>query len=356
MNQVELFDPKTRSVSAQDFLKEIRAIVPQFAERSREEDNFAQQDASEALTAITSRLEMTLRTPAGSADDSSAQVSWIEKYMTAQALCTRKCLDLESTDPVEQMEERMYQLSCHINRDVNHLWQGLKLGLTDSMEKRSESLGRDAKFEKTAELSRLPKYLPIQLMRFSWKTTNEGTKAKIVRKVTFPTELDITQFCTSELKTKIVPIREEVQRYRDADTELFRARRREEALRASRGGAPAEPAEGESEKDPNAELKESLETSKKKLQELLKEQGEAAIDAGSNPTGLYELCGIVTHRGRYADSGHYLSFAKPLDAEDKNQWWCFDDANVYAVDDGRISTLYGGNGESLTGSELLISI
>ena len=33
-------------------------------------------------------------------------------------------------------------------------------------------------------------------------------------------------------------------------------------------------------------------------------------DAGSNPTGLYELTGVLTHAGSNADSGHWQGWTK----------------------------------------------
>ena len=37
--------------------------------------------------------------------------------------------------------------------------------------------------------------------------------------------------------------------------------------------------------------------------------------------GKYELVGLVTHKGRTADSGHYVAWVKQADAK----WVCFDD-------------------------------
>jgi ubiquitin carboxyl-terminal hydrolase 14 len=77
-------------------------------------------------------------------------------------------------------------------------------------------------------------------------------------------------------------------------------------------------------------------------------------DEGSNKSGLYELRGVVTHKGASADSGHYTSFVKkqgPLDpktgkrGEEDGKWWWFDDDKVSEVEADTIATLSGG-GES----------
>lgn len=40
------------------------------------------------------------------------------------------------------------------------------------------------------------------------------------------------------------------------------------------------------------------------------------------PAGKYELVGVVTHKGRTADSGHYVAWVKQADGA---TWVCFDD-------------------------------
>lgn len=57
-------------------------------------------------------------------------------------------------------------------------------------------------------MSNLPPYLVLHEVRFFWKEANElgGTKAtgtKITRAIDFPLVLDISEFCTEELKEKL---------------------------------------------------------------------------------------------------------------------------------------------------------
>lgn len=61
-------------------------------------------------------------------------------------------------------------------------------------------------YNKTSRISRLPSYLTVQFVRFFWKA-ERNIKAKILRKVKFPMELDATDFCTDELKNKILPLK-----------------------------------------------------------------------------------------------------------------------------------------------------
>jgi len=57
-------------------------------------------------------------------------------------------------------------------------------------------------------------------------------------------------------------------------------------------------------------------------------------------TGVYELYAVLSHKGRSADSGHYVAWVK----QDHNYWLCFDDEKVKAVDDEEIKKLQGLGG------------
>jgi len=62
-------------------------------------------------------------------------------------------------------------------------------------------------------------------------------------------------------------------------------------------------------------------------------------------TGNYELYGVVTHKGRSADSGHYIGWVRQP-ASDANTtsdlWWKFDDDVVSEVNTADILNLKGG--------------
>jgi hypothetical protein len=59
-----------------------------------------------------------------------------------------------------------------------------------------------------------------------------------------------------------------------------------------------------------------------------------------NFTGLYELYGVVTHKGRSADSGHYIGWVRQQPSSDF--WWCYDDDKVTEVRTEDIIKLKGG--------------
>ena len=45
------------------------------------------------------------------------------------------------------------------------------------------------------------------------------------------------------------------------------------------------------------------------------------LELHAQPAGKYELCAVLTHKGRSADSGHYVSWVK----QDDGSWIQFDD-------------------------------
>lgn len=55
-------------------------------------------------------------------------------------------------------------------------------------------------------------------------------------------------------------------------------------------------------------------------------------------TGKYELTGVLTHKGRSADSGHYVSWVKQHDGS----WVLFDDDELLMKKDEDVLALCGG--------------
>lgn len=69
-----------------------------------------------------------------------------------------------------------------------------------------------------------------------------------------------------------------------------------------------------------------------------------AIDFGegipSDFRGHYELMAVVTHKGRSADSGHYIGWVRS--APGSSTWWKYDDDVVTEVSTPDIMNLKGG--------------
>ncbi|CAK7232744.1 deubiquitinating enzyme [Sporothrix curviconia] len=403
------------------FLNTLRTFNPRFAERSRTGQGFAQQDAEEAWTFIMDNLRRTHLVKdapkalppaleegpvstattveevpeegAGASASGGSSVSVVKRYLAGEFQKTLVCDEPEGrtdADSATTTTETFLSLPCHISISINHLRDGLLAGLTEKIEKHSEALGRDATFTSTLKISRLPKYLTVHFVRFYWKRDIQK-KAKIMRKVTFPHELDISEMCTDELRAKLVPVREKVRDVRKEVEEIERTNKKrkrrlseekkaEAAIARLGAGAAssstdARPAASDDEKekkekkegaadgeDADVEYKTDAQIEAEKRAALHKAQEELyqlvrprlAEDRYANHTGLYELRAVVTHQGAGADSGHYTAFVKKgsiIDpktgrkSEDDGSWWWFNDDNVSEVGSDRIDALAGG-GES----------
>jgi len=62
-------------------------------------------------------------------------------------------------------------------------------------------------------------------------------------------------------------------------------------------------------------------------------------DAEEKYTGMYDLYAIISHKGRSADSGHYVAFVN-----NKTNWLKFDDDVVSEVTEDTIKKLSGKGG------------
>ena len=356
------------------FLASLRNLYPQFSERSRTGSGYAQQDAEEAWSQILSQVRQKLRVK--DATDSTSDSSFIDKYMSGEFTSELVCDDPAAREAGEQSivsKDAFLKLNCHIDATTNHLRDGIVSGLKEQLEKRSEVLGRDTTYTKTSKISRLPKYLTVHFVRFFWKRETQK-KAKIMRKVTFPHELDVVEFCDDHLKELLIPVRDKVREVRKEEEDVERARKRrkrngnngDDVPEVSNPKKKDDKKEGGASGDGDVEMTATYKTDaeidaerdaqllamKKELNALI--SPELAEDDGANQSGLYELRGVVTHQGASADSGHYTAYVKktaPVDPktrkrkEEDGKWWWFNDDKVSEVTADKIEALAGG-GES----------
>ncbi|KAJ2851456.1 deubiquitinating enzyme [Coemansia brasiliensis] len=314
------------------FLQFLRQANPRFAEQDPQSGGFRQQDAEEFWNEMLTTLDQILKK-----DGDDATV--IEKYMSGRMTTTWKCEEAPEEQPTVR-HEVFRKLDCHIDKSVNYLSQGIKKGLEETIEKHSESLGRNADYQSTSRIERLPEYLTVTFNRFFWKAS-ESIDAKIVKSVKFPLDFDVSEFCTPELLEKMRPARQHLREIEDKQA-LERKLAKNKQSVGNSGSTDnkdiemAEPADASSSSAP-FELHPDLKA-----------------DVGCNPTGVYELIGIVTHIGRTANSGHYMAWVRkergvggPDPAgkgipETQHWWYKFDDDNVSMVTDEDILKLCGG--------------
>jgi ubiquitin carboxyl-terminal hydrolase 14 len=363
------------------FLNTLRQVFPQFAQKSRDGHGYAQQDAEEAWSQIVSQLRTKLQKPASTEGSNSGD--FIDQYMSGKFDTVMECDEPAAKEGGEEPvkgQDTFFKLNCHINAETNHLRDGLMAGLKEQIEKKSTVLDRDAVYTKTSRISRLPKYLPVHFMRFDWRrTTNK--KAKIMRKVVFPQELDVIEFCSDDLKKMLIPVRDKIREIRKEEEDVERAKKRQKRMKAGEENDLDSGASKDKKKDEKKDAKKDEKKSEtaasddvdmpdiefKTDAQLEAEQAAAILsaktellalvdpklkaDVGGNQTGLYELRGVITHQGASADSGHYTAFVKKSGKKDPatgkvkeedGKWWWFNDEKVSEVELDRIETLSGG--------------
>ncbi|TKA27575.1 hypothetical protein B0A50_04407 [Salinomyces thailandicus] len=377
------------------FLTTLRQKFPQFAERAKNGHGYAQQDAEEVWTQLIQTIHTSLTLPEGDQDvQQRGFKSWVDKYMGGQYEVTTTCDDAPEEEAQKQTDD-FHDLKCNIQSDTNHLAEGMRIALNEKLEKNSPSLGRTATYTRQSRISRLPKHLPIHLIRFFWRRDTQK-KAKILRKVTFQHEIDVTEFCTEELRSKLIPVRDRMREVRKEEEDVERAKKRQKRMRKEAEDEEAtggkvrsdEPMQKRKEKEQERQTQTAGLTSEaepkkteaatakgdtamsgteetfKTDEEIEKERAESILaskkellaavhpdlkaDTAANQTGLCELRAVVTHQGSSADSGHYTAYVKktaPPGKTEDGKWWWFNDEKVQEVESEKIETLAGG-GES----------
>lgn len=171
-----------------------------------------------------------------------------------------------------------------------------------------------------------------------------------MRKVKFPLELDASAFATPELQQRLAPVSQKMKAVAKEREERARVRRRVKArdAPAASDGAPRQ--EGHAISDDEERTLRAKERTE--IESLI--DPELRNDRGCNPSGLYDLAGVVTHKGAAADAGHYMSWVRcestrgdEFDTLPSNEWYQFNDDKVSVVNSDKIASLYGGGEDSV---------
>lgn len=365
-------EKKGSAVSPLVFLALLHSLCPQFAERG-EQGGLAQQDANECWIEMVRRMQSCLSVnldtlldrdgqPASSSQTSGTagsaeMINFVKQFMMGTFQCEQQLVlegdpntlqasneastspgtsnnapipqtsltsvsmpstalapssTVEASPPDRELttfSEDFIQLSCYILKDLKYLESGIKHGLETTLTKHSSKLGRDALYKKLMKVSRLPCYLAVQLLRFSYKG-NKEMSVKILKEVKFSMELDMYEFCTPELKKKLEPMREKLRIQDDKMAEEAKQAK----LDRSKGKA-------EGKKAPPVYAEHWL-----------------SDDIGASNSGLYQLQAVLTHQGRSSRSGHYVAWVKKSD----DVWFKCDDDDITVVNTDAILKLAGG--------------
>ncbi|GAQ83602.1 Ubiquitin-specific protease [Klebsormidium nitens] len=326
-------DTSYKPVMPFNFLMLFRQLYPQFAQTG-EGGAYMQQDAEECWSQFIYALSTRLRDTQGGG--SSAVVNDLFGIDMTSTLRSEESGE-ESTEA-----ETVYKLGVHISSEVNYVHEGIKHGLKGELEKNSSVLGRSAVFQKTSRISKLPQYLTVQFVRFFWKKDTQK-KAKILRPVHYPMNLDVFDFCTEELQEKLKPARKKLREQEDLKAGLEKKNKGKGIEGAtSATDAKEEKVAGDTEMSEahevaTADAPKETSTADSKGAGPSSSSSEAA-GSSKELTGIYDLWAVLTHKGRSADSGHYTAWVK----QDKGGWTLFDDDKPIPQREDDILKLAGG--------------
>ncbi|KAI3927228.1 hypothetical protein MKW92_000225 [Papaver armeniacum] len=271
-----------------------------------------QQDAEECWTQIMHTLSQSLKAP-----NASENPEAVKKLFGIDLISRVHCAE-SGKESSKAESEFSLSLKCHMAPEVNHLYEGLMLGLKSEFEKVSPSLGRSSIYRKETRINDLPRYLTVQFIRFIWnKESNQ--KEKILQKVDYPLELDVYDLCSDELCKKL-----EAPRKLLKDEEGWKHGLKIDEKKPKETDVKMLDAEGSSSAKGETSASASHEGSTSK--------GEGQL------TGVYELVSVITHKGRRADSGHYVAWVK----QESGNWIQFDDDKLFLRCQEDIMKLSGG--------------
>eukprot|EP00802_Teleaulax_amphioxeia_P010545 Tamp_10573.p1 GENE.Tamp_10573~~Tamp_10573.p1 ORF type:complete len:521 (+),score=163.96 Tamp_10573:54-1616(+) len=329
-NVFKRMESATEPIEPISFWERLKQRKPEFGQRTNE-GGWMQQDAEECLTELLNCVNNAVKTPAGkgSVDENFAIEMEVETKLDEA--------EGGSEEPTKR-PEKFYKLACHIQGPVQQadgsfkgatdmLPQGIMKGLEDKLEKTSPSLGRNAIYQTKSRVTRLPKFLMTQLVRFYYKTDTQK-RAKVLRPIKFPFMLDTYDFCAPELQAKIKGYRDkklEKQRAEEAEAKKAKLSHNETPAAA---GAPA--AAGGDAAGADAESKMQVEAEAGPAESMVVEEDESCY-------ATYQLTGVLTHKGNTADGGHYVAWIR----KDDGTWYLFDDHKVSETTPEKIKNLYG---------------
>lgn len=286
----QVLDMHGDSVRPLNLIIQLKRAFPQFAEVD-EQGHSKQQDAEECFGGILNTIMMV------------QPQNVVRELFEIQYTVKMKNLEIKEEKETIAVENTL-KLNCHIDNESNpitNLREGIKQSMTSGLTKKSEIAGRDCQYIRTYEIARLPGYVIVHFVRFFWKQASslaatKAGKAKILRSVDFPKVLDLYEYCSSEVKAKLDPGRVEEIKQMDEETKKMLESKQEDN-------------KDDDEEENKGLMPSDIYKEKKGEKELVIQDEFINMPFGTGmDTGKYHLVGVVTHKGRYADSGHYVGW------------------------------------------------
>ncbi|XP_026190966.1 ubiquitin carboxyl-terminal hydrolase 6 [Cyclospora cayetanensis] len=338
-------DQTVEAVSPFLLVPTLREAYPQFSRRSTSQAGTTgvpmQQDAEECLGCLMAAVAESLEPGAAAGIAKTlpyvplnAGSSALDLLFGVQVQVTTKRNNVEGQkeqEPTVQIE-RHRKLTCFLGtpqKPVSTIDESLKFSLGDEVVQAGTSASGSGAGEETLvrsnRIGSLALYLIVHFMRFEWKVGGtESEKAKICRSVKFSQTLDVFTYCTKELQDSFKVGRAILALRREREVSSGGA---SEASNTNSGASSSSAASAA------ATNGKSTEESTPTMQECDTKAANGEFKLGHLvgkpcPTGTYQLLSVVTHQGRYADSGHYVGWAKagnpdttqgPRSSEEKKQ-------------------------------------
>ena len=335
---------KFEAVTPMAFVSSMRQTFTQFAERGRQ-GGYMQQDAEEFLGALFTALKSSLKKEViGSSCEKllGGRDNAVDAIFGIELEQKDTCQETEA-EPVKVTTSLDYKLRVNIDggssstEKVDHIFQGMHKALKGQIEKNAPTLNRNAIWNREQKINRLPKVLCIQYMRFYWKKReptqmdpSTGTKCKMLRPVAFQHTIDMYEFCSDKLKAILKVSRDAAEA---------------EIVKKKDGKSDAQKTETKKDADGDAVMADDGEDASELAKALAMSQGDKDVVLGSpginlpsNFQGEYELFVLVSHKGRSADSGHYIGWVR----QEGDNWICFDDDQVDECKTSDVLLLKGG--------------
>ncbi|KAF5931964.1 hypothetical protein HYC85_028135 [Camellia sinensis] len=397
----ELFtelDKSVKPVAPMQFWMVLRKKFPQFGQLHN--GSFMQQDAEECWTQLLYTLSQSLRSPGSSENMDtikalfgvelvSRTVEHLKKKRAAEISKNFRSIGCIAKKVVKKAQRwNRFSIISTLNPAVADLVDSILIysmqGLKSELEKASPSLGRSAIYIKDSRINGLPRYLTIQFVRFFWKRES-NQKAKILRehaslhctpvccgmvrsspgmKVDYPLELDIYDLCSDDLRKKLEAPRRIL---RDEEGKKFGLKTTEKSSGSVDKDVKMTDAEGSSSNGIGESSKATSQEAwavlcKKSFCRPVAENLSSATQFGlvedvlvteydsqlcvtgdvrekeMHLTGIYDLVAVLTHKGRSADSGHYVGWVK----QESGKWIQYDDDNPIPQREEDITKLSGG--------------
>jgi len=176
--------------------------------------------------------------------------------------------------------------------------------------------------------------LCVNFVRFYWKqgsdiSNTDAGKAKILRSVTYGNQLDVYDFCSNHLKASLDQGRAfQAKMLEEEEKERQESMKIDVVMEESKDEKPSAP----KLVGTAAKVQMKAERTKKEDERLYRAHGQG-LD-----TGTYQLIGVVTHKGRSAEGGHYIGWVHASG----DDWFKCDDDIVTVVKLEDVMLLKGG--------------